>query len=109
LLYLLSVLAACVNAVSSVVQRKANKDLPVRRKLSLGLIVDLLHTPLWFVGIVGIIAGFLLQAAALSVGALSVVQPVEDPCPSRHATGCAAGTAGDRILHRCRPALDVGA
>lgn len=76
LVYLFSVLAACANAGSSVVQRKANKDQPTADNLSWRLIVDLLHDPIWFLGIIGIIAGFLLQAAALSTGALAVVEPV---------------------------------
>ncbi|HUO37805.1 MAG TPA: DMT family transporter [Mycobacterium sp.] len=76
LVYVFSVLAACANAASSVIQRKANKDLPAAHNLSPRLILDLLHDRLWFLGILGIIAGFLLQAAALSVGALAVVQPI---------------------------------
>ncbi len=76
LAYIFAVLAACANAASSVVQRKANKDQPAEDNLSWRLIVDLLHDPIWFLGILGIIAGFLLQAAALSTGALAVVEPV---------------------------------
>jgi len=76
LVYIFSVLAACANAASSVVQRKANKDQPSADNLSWRLIVDLVHDPIWFLGILGIIAGFLLQAAALSTGALAVVEPI---------------------------------
>lgn len=74
--YLFAVLAACANAVSSVLQRKASRDLPHSENLSWRLIRDLLHTPVWFGGILSVIAGFLLQATALSNGALSVVEPV---------------------------------
>ena len=48
LTYVLAVLAACANAVSSVLQRKANRAVPQRQNLSLKLIRTLLHQPVWF-------------------------------------------------------------
>jgi drug/metabolite transporter (DMT)-like permease len=76
LTYLLAVLAACGNASSSVLQRKANKRVPQRDNMSLEQIRLLLHQPVWFGGIAAITAGFLLQAAALGTGDLAVVEPV---------------------------------
>ena len=76
LTYALAVLAACANAVSSVLQRKANKRVPQRENMSLRQIWVLLHQPVWFGGILAITAGFLLQASALGTGQLSVVEPV---------------------------------
>lgn len=76
LTYLLAVLSAWANATASVLQRKANRDLPQEDNLSWRLIRDLLHRPVWFAGILAVIAGFLLQAAALSTGQLATVQPV---------------------------------
>jgi drug/metabolite transporter (DMT)-like permease len=76
LTYLLAVLAACANAVSSVLQRKANKRVPQDENMSLQQIKVLLHQPVWFFGILAITAGFLLQATALGFGDLSVVEPV---------------------------------
>jgi drug/metabolite transporter (DMT)-like permease len=76
LTYALAVLAACANAVSSVLQRKANKRVPQRENMSLRQIWTLLHQPVWFGGILAITAGFLLQASALGTGELSVVEPV---------------------------------
>jgi drug/metabolite transporter (DMT)-like permease len=76
LTYALAVLAACSNAVSSVLQRKANKRVPQSENLSLRQIQTLLHQPVWFFGILAITAGFLLQATALGTGQLSVVEPV---------------------------------
>jgi drug/metabolite transporter (DMT)-like permease len=76
LTYALAVLAACANAVSSVLQRKANKRVPQSENLSLRQIWTLLHQPVWFGGILAITAGFLLQASALGSGQLSVVEPV---------------------------------
>lgn len=76
LTYLFAVLAAVANAVSSVLQRKADREEPSQDNLSLRLILDLLHKPVWFLGVLGVIAGFLLQAAALSTGPLAAVEPI---------------------------------
>jgi hypothetical protein len=43
--YLLAVLAACANATSSVLQRKANREIPRRQNLSWKLIRSVLHEP----------------------------------------------------------------
>src|SRR6478752_5793684 len=75
LTYVLAVLAACANATSSVLQRKANRRAPRRENMSLRLIWSLAHEPAWFGGILAVTAGFLLQAAALGGGQLSVVEP----------------------------------
>lgn len=74
--YLLAVLAACANATSSVLQRKAGRRVSQGENLSLRLIGSLLHQPVWFGGILAVTIGFLLQAAALGNGQLSVVEPV---------------------------------
>jgi drug/metabolite transporter (DMT)-like permease len=76
LTYLLAVLAACANATSSVLQRKANRQVPQQENLSLRLIRSLLREPVWFGGILAVTAGFLLQATALGSGQLSVVEPI---------------------------------
>jgi hypothetical protein len=76
LTYALAVLAACANAVSSVLQRTANKRVPQSENMSLRQIRSLLHQPVWFFGILAITAGFLLQATALGSGQLAVVEPV---------------------------------
>jgi len=76
LTYLLAVLGACANATASVLQRKAGRRVPQGQNLSLRLIASLLHQPVWFGGILAVIAGFLLQAAALGSGQLSVVEPI---------------------------------
>lgn len=74
--YFLAVLAACANATSSVLQRKANREVPRKQNLSPRLIWSLAHQPAWFGGVFAITAGFLLQAAALGNGQLSVVEPL---------------------------------
>ena len=76
LTYALAVLAACANAVSSVLQRKANKRVPQSANMSLRQIRMLLHQPVWFAGIAAITIGFLLQASVLGTGQLAVVEPV---------------------------------
>lgn len=74
--YLLAVLAAVANATSSVLQRKANREVPRKQNLSLRLIGSLLHRPVWFGGILAICVGFLLQATALGFGQLATVEPI---------------------------------
>ncbi len=74
--YLLAVLAACANATSSVLQRKADRKVPTSENLSIRLMWSVLHQPVWFGGLLAIIVGFLLQAAALGSGKLSVVEPI---------------------------------
>lgn len=73
--YLLAVLAAGVNAASSVLQRKANRE-GSDQSLHLGLIKELLHKPAWFAGIGAVTIGFLLQVVALANGPLAAVQPL---------------------------------
>lgn len=75
LTFVLAVLAACANAASSVLQRMANRQVPGREH-GLHLVAALVRRPVWLAGIGAITAGFLLQAAALSRGALAVVEPV---------------------------------
>ncbi|GAA0445736.1 DMT family transporter [Streptomyces olivaceiscleroticus] len=74
--YLLAVLAACANAAASVLQRRASRDLPSEDSLRPRLILHLLSRPVWFAGFLCVILGFVLQAAALATGSLSVVQPI---------------------------------
>jgi len=74
--YLFAVLAACANATSSVLQRKAGRRVPKGENLSLRLVWSLLHQPVWFGGLLAVTIGFLLQATALGNGQLSVVEPI---------------------------------
>ena len=50
--------------------------MPKRHNLNLRLVWSLAHEPVWFGGILAVIVGFLLQAAALGGGDLSVVEPI---------------------------------
>ena len=73
--YLLAVLAALSNATSFVLQRRAHLAHPVKGSLVEQVRV-VLTAPSWILGIGAVIGGFLLQAAALDSGAISVVEPV---------------------------------
>lgn len=74
--YPLAMLTALANALASVLQRKAAGQEPDVRSLSPALIWDLLHRPTWLAGLMFVVAGFLLQATALDLGSLVVVQPL---------------------------------
>lgn len=74
--YALAVLAACANAASSVLQRKANRSQPRQRGLNVRLLPGLLRRPVWLGGVLAVIVGFVLQVAALTGGNLAAVQPV---------------------------------
>ncbi|MFI7037470.1 DMT family transporter [Microbispora rosea] len=72
----LALLAAAANAVASVLQRRAARSAPADEAFRPGLIWDLVRRPTWLGGIGALIAGFLLQAAALTSGGLALVQPL---------------------------------
>lgn len=72
----LAVLAAAANAVASVLQRLAARSTSPGEAFRLGLMLDLLRRPAWLGGIGALMAGFLLQAAALTRGGLALVQPL---------------------------------
>lgn len=71
-----AVLAAASNAVGAVCQRRAALQAPPETTLRLSLILDLLKRPIWLAGFAALIMGFILQASALSVGDLTLVQPI---------------------------------
>ena len=68
-------IAAGCNALSSVLQRKANRDASETR-FGVRLLGELLGRPLWLLALLAMTGSFLLQAAALSLGTLSSVEPV---------------------------------
>jgi drug/metabolite transporter (DMT)-like permease len=72
----LAVLAAGANASASVLQRKAARTEPDSQSFSIGLLWDLAHRPVWIAGILTVLVGFLLQAAALGSGTIVLVQPL---------------------------------
>ncbi|MEV4671826.1 MULTISPECIES: DMT family transporter [Actinomadura] len=72
----LALLAGASNALASVLQRRVAKAAPEADAFKLALILDLLRSPMWLGGIGALIAAFVLQAAALSIAGLSLVQPL---------------------------------
>lgn len=74
--FVLAVLGALANATASVLQRKAAGAEPDVKSLRPSMFVDLVQRRVWLGGILAVIAGFLLQAAALSTGSIVAVQPI---------------------------------
>ena len=75
----IAAVAACCNAFSSVMQRKANRqasEQPAGRRFGVALLVRLVENRAWLLGFTAMIASFLLQATALSIGTLSAVEPM---------------------------------
>lgn len=72
----LSLVASVFTAGASVAQRAAAAPAPGELRFSWRLIVFLLRRPVWFLGIVCMIAAFGFQVAALHFAGLSLVQPV---------------------------------
>ncbi|NEA25394.1 DMT family transporter [Actinomadura bangladeshensis] len=72
----LALLAGASNALASVLQRRVAKAAPESDAFKPALILDLLRSPMWLGGIGALIAAFVLQAAALSMAGLSLVQPL---------------------------------
>ncbi|MET7759593.1 DMT family transporter [Streptomyces sp. NPDC005389] len=73
---LFSLFAAFSNALATVLQRRAALTVPQSDSFRPGLILDLLHRPLWLAGILAVIAAGVGQAAALATGPLALVQPL---------------------------------
>jgi hypothetical protein len=63
-------------AVASVTQQRAAATMTSGRAFDLALLTRLIRTRRWVLGLVAGVAGFLLQAVALDLGRLLVVEPV---------------------------------
>jgi drug/metabolite transporter (DMT)-like permease len=74
--YVLALLAALANALSSIFQRIGVQNAPDDTVMSVRLIRHAFSNAIWFLGLAMIAAGFLLQAGALHFGQLSSVQPL---------------------------------
>ncbi|WP_306995182.1 DMT family transporter [Amycolatopsis thermophila] len=72
----LAVLAAFANAAGSVLQRAGARKQPRGDGLSVGVLRALVTTPVWVLGVATMLAGFVLQAAALATGPIVLVQPI---------------------------------
>jgi drug/metabolite transporter (DMT)-like permease len=76
MVYVLAVAGALSNALTTILQRMGVEDAPAEDSLHLSLIAYAVRRKVWLLGCVGLVAGFLLQAFALHVGRLTVVQPI---------------------------------
>jgi drug/metabolite transporter (DMT)-like permease len=69
-------LAAQGNALANVMQRKASLQQSPDRPFGVGVMLDLVRSPTWLIGFLGMVASFVFQAVALGLGELSAVEPV---------------------------------
>jgi drug/metabolite transporter (DMT)-like permease len=76
MVYVLALAAALSNALTSVFQRMGVEEAPEEATMRLSLITHALKRGIWLLGFFFMVCSFLLQAFALHVGRLSVVQPI---------------------------------
>jgi drug/metabolite transporter (DMT)-like permease len=74
--YVLAVMAAFANALTSILQRMGVESAPADTNLKLSLIAYAVRRTVWIAGFMVLIAAFLLQFLALHFGRLSTVQPI---------------------------------
>jgi hypothetical protein len=72
----LAIIAAMLLAVGTVAQQRSAATVSDDTARGLGLIRALVRRPLWWLGLLGDGGGYLVQAAALGVGSLLLVQPL---------------------------------
>ena len=72
----LVLLATIANATALVLQRKAAQDSARARGVSAGTLRDMVQRPVWIVGMAIFACGLALQATALTIGSIALVQPV---------------------------------
>jgi len=72
----LALAAALLFGVGTVLQQRAAMQVPDEEAMKAGLLVRLAKEPVWLAGIVADALGFVLQAVALAVGRIVVVQPL---------------------------------
>jgi drug/metabolite transporter (DMT)-like permease len=63
-------------AVATVTQHGVARQLPSERAFDLVVLIRLARRPIWLAGMAAVIAGFVLQAVALGLGRLVVIEPV---------------------------------
>ena len=63
-------------AVAAVTQQSVASRLPPGRAFDPAVLLRLIRRPVWLAALVAVVAGFVLQAAALGVGRLVVIEPV---------------------------------
>jgi drug/metabolite transporter (DMT)-like permease len=76
MVYVLALGVALSNALTSVFQRMGVEDAPEESTMKLSLLAHAFKRRVWLLGFFFMVCAFLLQAFALHVGRLSVVQPI---------------------------------
>jgi hypothetical protein len=72
----LSLVAAFLFAVAAVLQQRGTRSVDDRDALGAGMLASLVRRPVWVLGMVTDVAGFAVQAWALTIGSLLLVQPL---------------------------------
>lgn len=75
MVYVLAVGAAFANALTTLLQRLGVEQAPAGATMRVALISYAVRRPVWLAGFGVMVAAFVLQASALSVGTLTEVQP----------------------------------
>jgi drug/metabolite transporter (DMT)-like permease len=73
---LLAIAASFCTAIASLAQRQGAKDVQTTGGFDTKLLVRLARRPVWLLGIVSMIGGFVFQLTALRYGPLALVQPI---------------------------------
>jgi hypothetical protein len=73
---LLAACAACAIGTGAALQQQAAHGVSASGSAGIGLIGILLRRPIWLLGVAVMVTGFGLQAAALDLGRLAVVEPI---------------------------------
>ena len=71
-----TLVAAFLFGLSTVLEQRSTKEVPERGPLSLRLLADLARRPLWLAALVLQVSGNVLQIVALHIGELALVQPL---------------------------------
>lgn len=72
----LSLVASALNATASVLQRRANREESDDPGSMLHKLLDLVRRPAWLGGIAAMMSGFGLEAIALALGRIALVEPL---------------------------------
>jgi hypothetical protein len=73
---LIAFIAAICFAISNVLQQRAAAKLPTTTAFDGGVLLKLIRRPLWLLGLVAVTVSMVLQAIALGLGRLVVIEPV---------------------------------
>jgi drug/metabolite transporter (DMT)-like permease len=72
----LALVAAAAFAASAVLQQRAARLEPASDSLRFRLLLDLFHRPIWLAGVACMIVAYLVQAIALYLGNVALVEPL---------------------------------